>query len=77
MSQLDPLTESLQYGKHTQLGIIFGLILHDFLLICKKYCSLVPHYINSKITELGAEDLIMKILTSDAISEVIQYNFDM
>ena len=54
---------------------VFGLIL-PASSSCKKIYNLVPHYINTKIIEMGGGNLITIVFTSDAISEVSKYNFD-
>ena len=38
---------------------------------------MAPHYIISFLTDLGAEDLISRLLVKYATSEVIQYKFFM
>ena len=57
--------------------IVIGLNLPDISLNCTNFCSLPPHHINAKLTELGAEKLITRILTLDTIPEISQYDFDM
>ena len=36
---------------------------------------MVPHYLNTILTYLGAQDLVPQLLTADVISEVSQYDF--
>ena len=37
---------------------------------------MVPHYLNTILTDLRSEDLVSIVLTADEISEISQYDFD-
>ena len=76
-SQNDPILEFFQCGKHPKFKTIFGLSLPNLSSNCTNFCNLVHHYINVKLVEMGGEDLLTRVLTYDAISEVSQYDFDM
>ena len=59
----------IQCGRHSGFGAIFGLSPPDLTPYITTYCNLVPHYINSKLTEIGAQDLLSIVPTTKAITE--------
>ena len=67
----------IQCEKYARFGSIFGLSLPDISFNCKSFPNLIPHYLNTKLTEMGADNIILRVFTSDFISEVSQYDFDM
>ena len=77
ISGSNSLQAFLRCGKHHKRGTIFGQFLPDLAAKCPNYCNSVPHYLNAKLIEMGVEDLIRRILTSKAISEVTLYDFNL
>ena len=71
-----PNTDFTQCGRHSKFGTLFGLSLPDLIPYHTTYCKLVPHYIHTKLLYMGEQDLIPRVLTSNAIMEVSQYEFD-
>ena len=69
------LPDFMKCGKHHKWVTIFGICLPELEVECPNYCNHVPHYLNEKLIEMGAEYLIHCILTSKVISEVTQYDF--
>ena len=65
-----PLSDFLQFRKNHRWGTIFGICLPDLAVKCLNFCNYVPHYLNKKLIDMGAEDLIPQILMSKATSEV-------
>ena len=76
-SDSDPKTAFIQCVRHSKFGSIFGLILPDITPYITTYCNLVPHYINAKLKDVGAQDLLPRVLAPDTITEVPQYEFNM
>ena len=66
-----------QCGIHSKFGSILGLSLTYISSNCTSFCNLDPSYLHEKLLEMGSENIIYWLLTSDAISEVCQYDFDM
>ena len=56
-SASDKQPSFLQCRRHTKLASIFGLSLPDLSTNCSNLFNLVPHYLNTKLIELGEEDL--------------------
>ena len=75
-SSSDPLPAFLNCGRHTKLGIVFGVILPNLSLNCTNVCIILPHYLNAIMTDIGAGNLVPRILTADALSEVSQFKFN-
>ena len=57
----------IQCGWHAKFGAIFGLSLPEITPYSTTYRNLVPHYLNIKMVEMGAEELITRILKSKEI----------
>ena len=76
-SGYNSLPAFMRCGKNQKWGTIFGLCLPYLAVECPNYCNRVPHYLNTKLIDMGMEDLIHRILTSEAISEVTLYDFNL
>ena len=75
-SATKPKPASIKCGRHSKFGTLFGLSLPDLIPYHTTYCKLVPHYIHTKLLYMGEQYLIPRVLTSNAIMEVSQYEFD-
>ena len=75
--QDNPLPDFIQCGKHSKIRTIHALIPPELSIHCRKFFSLVTHYISAKLTELVGGNLTSRVLTSDSITEVIQHGFHM
>ena len=67
----------LQYGRQSKLGSTFGISPSYLSNNFSNYWNLVSNYLHAKLIKLGPEDLFYWVLTSDAISEVSQHDFNM
>ena len=67
-SASDPKPAFIQCGRHSNFWVIFGLSLPDLTPYSTAYCNIVSHYINAKLTEMGAQDLLYRVLTPDVIA---------
>ena len=76
-SHLYPLPNFLQWGKHSKLETIHALSIPKLSLNGTTYSSMVPHELNSILTNFGGEYIVSRVFMADAIFEVSQYNFDM
>ena len=66
----------LQCVRHSKFGSIFGISIPELSTNWYNFFNMVTHYIHAKLIELRAEDLSYRFLTSDSISEVNQYDFN-
>ena len=62
----------IQCGIHSNFGAIFGIRLPDLTPYRTAYCNIVPHYINEKLTQMGAQYILPRVLTPNATTEVSQ-----
>ena len=62
----------IQCGWDAKFVAIFGLSLPDLTPYSTAYRKLVRKYLNAKMAGMGAEDLIPRIIMTEAISEVTQ-----
>ena len=76
-SQSDPSRSYSNVENTPIFGSIFVLSITYLLSNCMRFCNLVPQYINAKLKQMGGENLISRVLVSDSISDVSQYEFYM
>ena len=69
----DKLPVLLKCGINCKLGKVFGLTLSDINPHSSNFCNITYHYLYTILTELGAEDLAPRVMTTDSISELSQY----
>ena len=66
----------LQFGRLSKFVSICDISLQDLFSNCISFCNRVPHFLHAYLTKMEGSNLTSRVLTTDAISEVNQYGFD-